>query len=171
MTINLWSISSSVWGALTIVFIVSRSSKETSVQKWRHMSRVYKHHFLRFLLQKADTEMIKKKKRNRKTFCPFNTYVHSVSSLVPPFPPPPFFSSTVVVESIQNRHLKFFFHMMQVFYFSDYNRLLTTLRSDALIKLWNWDLSSSYHQLEVSFSAVNENHGTGWLFYTAKLAQ
>lgn len=49
--------------------------------------------------------------------------------------------------------------MRQVSSFPDYNRFLTSLRWDELIKLGDWDWSSSHHQLEVPFSATNESHG------------
>ena len=60
-----------------------------------------------------------------------------------------------------------FFIFINIFSFTDYNRFLTSLRSDEPIKLGNWSLYSSHNQLEISFSATNENQDIESIFYTA----
>lgn len=139
------------------------------VQKGRYTSRLYKRHLLRFLLQKAEIELNKEGKkgkeqeRSRKTFCPSNANG--------PFREQIFFLSFFLFfnsgSGKYSKQISEAFSIRGKFLtFPDYNRFLTSLRSDALIKFGNWDLSSFHQQLEVSFPTTNESRGTGSLFYT-----
>lgn len=125
-----------------------------------YMSRLYKHDFLSFLLQKAEKNT-KPQTRNRKTFCPSNANAHSVSSFL-------FFN--LFFNSGSRKYSKqtseVFFHMRQVSSFPDYNRFLTSLRWDELIQVRRLRLKIPHHQLEVPFCATNESHGIGSLVHS-----
>lgn len=71
----------------------------------------------------------------------------------------------MAVESINN--ISDFFSIWGSFFLSRLQQVpnLTQVRCTDEIKLGNWDLSLSHHQLEISFSATNESYGTGSLCY------
>lgn len=159
--IYLWSICSSLWRALTIIFVVSRSSKQTSVQKWRYIwAGCINTTFLVFFYRRL------KKTQNHKP----ETGKLSAPLMQMLIQWAAFFFFNLFFNSGSRKYSKqtseVFFHMRQVSSFPDYNRFLTSLRWDELIQVRRLRLKFPHHQLEVPFCATNESHGIGSLVHS-----